>query len=95
MKNYSLVLDMKSRALTIQEKVFGRDSWITALTYRDIGILYAKTESYVAAKNLLLSAFNALRKTLGMNHPFTLETYQTLRTVFDILGIGDSDDLYN
>ena len=93
-QNYPLMLDALNKAKEIQEIVFGKGHWITALTYRDIGLLYARTGSYGAARDMLSPAFGALRKSLGMNHPFTLGVYKSLRDVLDRLGLSDGDNLY-
>src|SRR4030095_8850533 len=77
-----LLLDVLDR----RQRVLGKEHPSTAVTLNFLAASYAKRKRYAEADPLALSAYEAVRKTLGEDHQTTRDIAALLETIYDGAG---------
>ena len=84
--NYPKALEFYTKALSIREKVLGKDHPDTADSYNDIGSIYSDTGDYPKALEFYTKALNIREKVLGKDHPDTALSYNNIGSVYSNMG---------
>ena len=79
---YDNSLKIQNKSYEIREKLFGKESEITARSYDLLGVIYDKKGKYDKAKALYQRALKIREKILGENHPDTASTYNNLAELY-------------
>jgi CHAT domain-containing protein/Tfp pilus assembly protein PilF len=93
---YEEALDYLKEALSIQEKVLGKEHADTLILYEHIALVYLGMEKYTQALEYYEKQFTIRKKILGMNHPDTISSYKMIALVYILIGETQEDlESYN
>jgi len=84
--DYSQALMWHQKALTINEKVLGKEHPHTVVSYVSIGDIYCKQGDYPQTLKWLQKTLEVQEKVLGKKHSDTATTYQNIGVIYGILG---------
>ena len=83
---YEKALTLHLQLLTFREKVLGAEHPDTAISYNNIGLVYAKQGDYEKALEYYFKALVIREKVLGVEHPDTARSYNNIGNVYDDQG---------
>jgi tetratricopeptide (TPR) repeat protein len=83
---FDSALEWFGRALTISEKVFGKDHPDTATSDNNIAVVYHSQGDYPKAIEWHQKALDIFEKVLGKEHQATAATYNNIANVYDSQG---------
>ena len=81
--DYVKALEFYEKALSIREKVLGKEHPSTATTYNNMALVYTNQGDYVKALVNYRKALSIREKVLGKEHPDTANTYNNMALVYD------------
>ena len=84
--NYPLALEYNHKALSIHEKVLGKEHPDTATIYNNLALVYQAQGDYPLALEYYLKALSIREKVQGLDHPDTATTYNNLAGVYQAQG---------
>ena len=84
--NYPKALEFYTKALSIREKVLGKDHPDTANSYNNIGLVYSNMGDYPKALEFYTKALNIREKVLGKDHPDTATSYNNIGYLYSDMG---------
>ena len=84
--NYPEALVWYNKALTISEKVLGKEHPSTATTYNNIAVVYDNMGKYPLALEWYEKDLKISEKVLGKEHPDTATTYNNIAGVYNDMG---------
>ena len=93
-KKYTQAEDYLQRALTIREKVFGKEDPETADTLNNLGNIYRDQGEFDKAEKYLKNALAIRKKTLENNHPDIAVSLNNLGNIYTDKGELDKADEY-
>jgi tetratricopeptide (TPR) repeat protein len=76
--DYPKALEWYNKALTITEKVLGKEHPDTATTYNNIACIYDSQGDYILALEWYMKALTICERVLGKDHPNTAITYSNI-----------------
>ena len=88
--NYTKALEYYQKALTIREKVWGKEHLDTAKTYIGIAVVYHGQGDYAKALEYYQKAVVILEKALGKEHPNTALIYNNIAICRGGIHLGGS-----
>ena len=83
---YEKALENYRKALSIKERVLGKNHPATAATYNNMGGVYRAKGEYEKALEYYGKALEIFERVLGKDHPDTATTYNNIALVFDAQG---------
>ena len=86
MGDYAKALEFHTKALSIKEKVLGKDHPGTANSYNNIGYVYGNMGDYAKALEFHTKALDIHEKVLGKDHPDTATSYNDIGSVYSDMG---------
>ena len=87
--DYSQSLEYYNKALTIREKVLGKEHPDTARIYNNIAVVYDHKGDYDRALEFYGKALTICEKVSGKEHPNTASTYNNMAVAYDHKGDYD------
>ena len=72
-------LEWEKKALAIREKKLGKEHPDTAISYNNMGLIYADTGDKHQAISWFQKALEINEKMLGKEHPTAIKTYRNLK----------------
>lgn len=76
-------LEYYGKALTIQEKVFGKEHPFTAISYNNIGLTYYENGNYEKALDYVKKALSIDEKLLNKGDPTIASMYNNIATIYN------------